>query len=834
MHIKILAKLKKISYRLVDNKKARPTVFLSIFSCIAVFSLIITMAAGMFSLSIEPEKASSTTGCAKNIDGDPSASNGGYVQFGCSTVTGWKQSALTGGGYVNGISMSPTDDWANLDSLRGVVVTDVSGIFFTNNGGKSWIPANNAALGGGDMRVASVLWHPTTPGLVFALYGDCKPGSGGIMRSTDYGRHWTKMSSTPIVCGNGMSANDGYGMPARRPRVIGKLMGIDSNSNFIYVGTFNKGIMRASLNDLSKWTTIALGEGTQGQGKFYIRGLTIDDKDPSVIYASTYDGTNPDDGDGRIWRIKNAGSANPVIEKFSQSPIDTEDVLSLDGNLYAVNAGPGIEGGIHRLGSARNANNTSGFKRIAGPAYTVSSCADASKYPNVCVIWFSIHGYVSNNKTTLWVGTSNTPLIGKTYKAFWKGTSTSGFASDDGSWSSYPDSKANMKNDVAGPQGDWWKYTTSTWAIPGYGYDYDIGDMSVGKDDSHAIFVAGEVGIWRSTNQGVDWEPAVDGFLNLVNREVVADPHIAGKVYQTNVDYALFESDDYLSTVKNWSKPSGMNSRGWALTIDGSTSPSTVYLGLGDRDTNTGGQIWRRDSNGSWSQIDTGPMGGKRVIGIGITKDSNGNQVMIAVTQANGLWRKVGNGAFSKISLPKTSKGKAFQEKQKSLRTDIQIAPGSSTFYIYDRQSGLWRGDNYGSSWTNIYDSPTDTESTGYMRVHPSDPKVVFVSDTSGVYRISNANTASSNGASAQKISGNLTNTGAMTLGPNNQLYFVTRPTSANRAKIYQGDFNQPSPSWTDISDDYFQSWAVKVITIAASKDGRLYASSGNNSTIVR
>ncbi len=813
------------------SKKSKPVTFVAGFGLVAVAMLVITFAAS-WSVSIEPENAS-LTGCAKNIGNDSSASNGGYVKFGCDATTGWKQSALTGGGYVNGIAMSPTDDWANLDSLRGVVVTDVSGIFFTNNGGKSWIPANNAAVGGGDMRVASVQWHPTTPGLVFVLYGDCDPGSGGLMKSTDYGQHWAKVSSTPIVCGNGMGESDGYGMPARRPRVVGKLMGIDATNNFIYVGTFNKGIMRASLDNLNNWTTIALGEGTQGQGKFYIRGLTIDDKDPTVVYASTYDGTNTDDGDGRIWRIKSANLI-PSAEKLSASPIDTEDILSLEGNLYAVNAGSGIEGGVHRLGASRTASTSTAFKRIAGPNYTADSCADASQYANNCVIWFSVQGYVSNGKTTLWVGTSNTPLIGSAYKAFWKGSSTSAFASDDGTWTSSPAAKTNMKNDVVGSQGAWWKYTTSTWAIPGYGYDYDIGDMAVGKDDSHAIFAAGEVGIWRSTNQGVDWEPAVDGFLNLVNREVVTDPNVAGKVYQTNVDYALFESDDYLSTVKSWTKPSGMNSRGWSIFIDGSTSPSTVYFGLGDRDTNTGGQIWKRDAAGAWSQIDGGAMGGTRPIGVATAKDTSGNQVVVAVSQANGLWRRVGSGAFTKISLPTTATGKTFQAQAKSLRSDVQIAPGSSTFYVYDRQSGLWRGDNFGATWTNIYSSPTDTESTGYMRVHPSDPKVVFISDTNGVYRITNADTAGSNAASAQKISGSLTNTGAMTLGPNNQLYFVTRPTSSSRARIYQGDFGQTSPAWADISDDYFQSWAVKVITIAASKDGRLYASSGNNSTIVK
>lgn len=837
MKDRALAGIKQLSQVLYNRltslspTQSRVVVFTGAFSVIGVV-LLLSSSAAVPTASLEPEIAASGLSCPTQLS-DATASNGKAVRFGgCTTSSrSWRTSGLVGGGYVNSMSYSPTDDASKLDSLHVVTVTDVSGIFYSENGGTSWRPANGAATGGGDLRVSSVVWHPTTPGLVFTFYGNCTAGSGGVMKSTDYGKSWSKVSTAPTACGNGLGSGNSYGLPSRQPRIVGKLLGIDKNNGYIYAGTFNQGIMRASLSNLSSWQTIALGPNTQGVGSFYIRALTVDEQDPTVVYAATYDGTTSTDGDGRVWRIKNA-NGTPTIEKLSNSPIDSEDVFSLAGNLYTTNTGDGIEGGVSVLGNARGAATNASFKRIAGPAYSLDSCGVAGAYSGSCAIWFSVTGYVSNGQTTLWVGVSNAPSIGGVFKPFWKGVSSTGFLSDDGAWSSYPVSKASVKNDILGPLGAWWILANGNpWSIPGTGDGYDIGDIAVGKSDAHPVFIAGQTAMWRSTDQGATWDPSLDGFLNLVNRDVIADPNNPAKVYQTNVDYKVFESNDHLTNAAPIPKVSGMTSDGWSIALDASTNPTTVYLGLGDRDTNTGGQIWRRDAAGTWTQIDSGAFGGLRPIGIGHMRDASNNLVLLAAIQDGGVWKKVGSGAWTKLSIPAADAGKDILMNQGSLRSEIRAT--GSTFYVYDRDTGLWRGDNYGTTWTRIYKSPSDAEAVGFMQVHPTDPKIVFVSDSTGVYRITNANTAAKDGAAATKISGTITDTGAMTLGPNNQIYFVTRPTSSARPRIYQGNYTQSTVTWTDLSDDYFRSFAVKIVTIAASSDGTLYASSGNNSTIV-
>jgi hypothetical protein len=818
-------KLIAISQTMALRKRAY--LIFGLFAVTGIAFLLTTNAAVISSVFEAEKGVSSSTNCAQSVT-DTTAASGSAIKFGCMPIGSgtWRGSALTGGGFVNMVSYSPTDDATKPDTVRVVSVTDVSGIFYSPNGGTTWYPANGAAYSsGGDLRVASIEWHPTTPGLVFALFGNCTPG--GIMRSTDYGKTWTRFNTGPYACGN-QAGSYGVSNGGSQPRTVGKLMGIDAINGFIYAGSFDGGVMRASLNNLSSWQTIGLARGTQGQGKFYIRGLTIDDQDPTVVYAATHDGTQTDDGDGRVWRIRNANTT-PIIEKLTNSPINTEELLSLSGNLYSVNAAANVEGGIQRLGSARTASASTTFRRLAGPNYSAKSCSTLS-YPGSCAIWFSIDGYVKDGVTSLWVGVSHAAKIGETYRPVWKGSSSSGFSTDDGTWSSFPNSTASIKNDILGPLVGWWRLPNS-WATPGLDASYDFGTIDAGKSDADFKIFSGQTAIWRSTDQGANWYPSLDGFLNLVNREVLVDPNNPSKVYQTNVDYRLFESDDNLRTARTIGKPSGMGQDGWSLTLDASTNPTTVYLGIGDRDENILGQVWRRDSAGVWTRIDDNAFGGLRPTSLAVTRDETSQPVIVAGVQESGLWRKVGSGSWTKLTIT----GANIMMNQGSNRADMRVAADNKTFYLYDRATGVWRGDNYGTTWTRIYASPsgTNAETVGYLRTHPTDIKEVYISDSAGVHRITNANTATSGAAVTVKISGTIPNTGAMTLGANNTIFFVTRPTSSSRPTVYRGNYSQSQPTWTDIGSDYVKSYAIRTVTMAVSSNGSLYLSTNNNATAV-
>jgi hypothetical protein len=814
--------------RLLSDRRNQPIIFVVGFALVGASLLFLSRAATSDNINVNSDSGAQTGGYSSLSNAG--AADGAAVRFGSQS---WRAAGLEGGGYVNSIAYSPTDDPGNVNSLHVVVVTDVSGIFYSENGGDSWLPANNALGGNSTTRAASVAWHPTTAGLVFVLTGDGPAGSGSLLRSTDYGKNWSVVSSGVAGAGNQVPSN--LGLPKPQPRNVGKLIGVDGVNNFIYVGTFDQGVRRASLNNLNSWTTVALAPGSGGATQYYIRSLVIDDQDPTVVYASTYNATNA--GDGRIWRIKSANNS-PVVEKLTASPVDTEDMLSLGGALFTVNAAAGTTGGVSRLGSARTAAVGASFSLITGPDYANRPCSNAANYPGSCTIWFSISGFQEGSNTTLWVGASNPPAANNVYKPFWRGTSTTGFASDSGTWMGFPTTKASVINDVSGPNNParpWWKWAAGTWSIPSYEGTYDIGDIAVGRSSAHPVMVAGQVGIWRTTDNGGNWYPMVEGFLNLVNRELAVDPNNPSKVYQTNVDYRMFESDDNFRTARV-SEPTGNSSSdGWSIFIDSSTNPSTVYLGLGDRDTNTGGELWRRDNTGAWSLImigtELGVDNGKRVTGVGVTKDTSNNVIIVAALQDGGLWRKQGSAAWTKLNIAAASDGRSPITNQSTLRAEINIRPGASTFFVYDRYSGLWRGDNYGTNWTRIFTSPSNTEAIGYAKLHPTDNNIVFVSDTNGVHKITNAATAGQNGATSTEIGGSIARPGAMTLGPKNKILVVERPSSTSPPALWQADYTQSTPTWSNLADDYFRSIAIKVITIAASNDGTIYAASNNNST---
>lgn len=116
----------------INQPKNRPVIIASLFSVIGVFFLISSSAATP-TVSIEPEANQSNQTCP-SIQDNTSASGGKTIKFGCSpnTTGAWRGSALTGGGFVNMVSYSPTDDATKPDTLHVVSVTDVSGIFYSH------------------------------------------------------------------------------------------------------------------------------------------------------------------------------------------------------------------------------------------------------------------------------------------------------------------------------------------------------------------------------------------------------------------------------------------------------------------------------------------------------------------------------------------------------------------------------------------------------------------------------------------------------------------------------------------------------------------------------
>ena len=150
--------------------------------------------------------------------------------------------------------------------------------------------------------------------------------------------------------------------------------------------------MRAPLDSNGRpgaWTTVALAPS--GGKPYFIRGIALDDVDPSVVYVATY-GSSASSGIGKVYRVQRAGGAAPVTDELVGGPRQAEELRTLGGHLYAAaNDSSGAGVGAFRLADARTATSATPWRRIAaGPSVTT-------------VKYYGLEIYKRDATTTLWV-----------------------------------------------------------------------------------------------------------------------------------------------------------------------------------------------------------------------------------------------------------------------------------------------------------------------------------------------------------------------------------------------------------------------------------------------
>ncbi|HEV7536983.1 MAG TPA: hypothetical protein VGP90_15180, partial [Acidimicrobiia bacterium] len=410
------------------------------------------------------------------------------------------------------------------DPERALLVTDVGGIHLSTDGGTTWVPRSRNVSD----DVAAVAWSPSRPNVAYALAGSGTPGTGGVMVSTDGGVSWQMASTVPTGFANVTPASDG--LPNPHPRSTGQLLGVDAPGGFLYAGTYKQGLMRAPLDADGRpgaWTTVALAPS--GGKPYFIRGIALDDADPSVVYVATY-GSSAASGVGRVYRVAGAGGDTPVTGELTGGPRQAEELRTLGGHLYAVaNDKTGAGVGAFRLADARAAAPETPWRRIAaGPSVTT-------------VKYYGLEIDKRGSTTTLWVTSDKAwqPNPASAYKFLWRGTSTDDFATD-GSWTALPGSFADTPNDIGGPNPTpqpFWSITNNNYAWPGIDPAYTASAVSISPTDPNTVLLAGQGGPWRTTDNGATWYPVVTGVDILVQSRVTTDPGEPDTVALGSVDY---------------------------------------------------------------------------------------------------------------------------------------------------------------------------------------------------------------------------------------------------------------------------------------------------------
>jgi hypothetical protein len=731
----------------------------------------------------------------------------------------WRSSGLAGGGMISQVSISPTDP------SRAIAVGDVSGTFWSSDAGGHWHSASSYALAEYQLQLAGVSWDRGHPGAAYAI--GAYPGSnGGIFRTKDYGHSWRATTNQVSGLGDGVypALAASTGLPDS-PRPLGPLLAIDDINQEIYAGTFETGVVRASLSsDLSTgtWQTIALAPGSVGTAHWYIYALVNDPSDPQTVYVATHDSTFGSAGGGHIWRITDAASQTPTVLELAGSPVDAQDLLVLHGNLYAANST-----GIWRLAGAKDAAPSSPFSLLPAPPTATS-----------IDFWYSLAGYSKGGMDHLWAGGSASgvaPLVQTLASA----TSSDHFQTAP-TWSVWPTSTSGVSPRLVGSGGVWWRTLGNSFHYGEPSGPETVTSVAVTASDPHLVMTSDAYAVWRSTDGGTTWRPSADGIQNTVNTAVETDPRDPKAVFVANMDSVFLESDNHGRTFVSDMPTSSDAPVGRAISVDATTAPSTVYLGVSQY-SGLNGQIWSKANmfgigsapNQGWTQLLSstdpalGSAMGQMPTGLIVIRDDGGLRTAITCLNGHGVWyRSLGLGGWT-AAASRTSGTEVGLGQCRFAHDD-----GSPVVYLYDTATGLWRSDDRGANFVRILPG-SEGDLQGYVAIDPLSTSNIFLSLGSGVYRVANALTASSGQAYLQPLAaGVVANPGAVTTCDHHLVVAQPPQPSGTASRLFTANLLHPSV-WTHSGRAYAASSTVPS-GVACSPDGWLYESEQGEGLIER
>lgn len=731
-----------------------------------------TQTASWTDTGVVPDVDRSYTVRARDAAGNWSAPSAPVVgRISSQPATGWSfgESGLDGAGFQNVVDIDPAGS--------GVVLSgaDVAGIHRSTNLGVDWQTSNEGINSLSKMKVADIAWSRTQPGLVYAATG-AKGAGGGLMRSTDGGRTWSIRSTVPQFSGGNNSGMPA--LPGTHPRSTGNLLVLDEARGYIYAATFDDGVMRSSDGGTT-WTTLGL------EGK-YLRSLVVDPSNPDVLYVAAYN-------DG-VYKTSGAAGAGTFV-RLVAAPSKTEELAFVGGDLYTAAGTSGV---------FRSSDGGAGWTLLNGPR------TDGP-------VWMSVAGYVDGEgRSVVFVGCDKPA---KATKVGTKQMFASVMRSIDGgsTWASIVDDPTRVHFEMGGPAGSpWWLASSLPSLMLGQG-SYTAAQIVLDQSGTN-VFVAGRSGVWRSPDGGQNWWPAVHGMGVTINREVVADPNVAGRVYVGNTDWILLWSTDGGNTIAQNRPPSGAETFG--ISLDTTVTPSAVTIAVGDRDTNSSGEIYTSAdpvAGAAWANEGLGAAtGGKRPLAVAVNH-VGGERLVLAAVEDGGVWRKSG-ATWTKVNA-------AAMGPQATDAASFAWQAGSSTVFLYDRQSGVWRSTDAGRSWAKIWSKVSATEMTGYVVLDPLTAGRLWVAAKDGLYRIDDAASADvDSGSPAPLEVGALVNPSEPSFDTSGALVTIAG------GHVYRSVGAGPLQ---DVSDDVVTSTANFVFGTSIGPDDRLYLALNGNGLLL-
>jgi len=631
--------------------------------------------------------------------------------------------------------------------------------------------------GGG--YITNIAVSPSSPNVIYAA-----SDLGGIYRSSNNGDNWE-------IITKGLETNADFAVTT---------IGIDpKNHNIVYIGTghmwsiesghYQGGIFKTT-NGGQNWDLLTRDIPFSACGKFDVQGrlIVIDPKNSNIVYAGSHkDGLFKSTDAGKTWTLK--GLAGKYISSVVIDPTNSNTIYV--SSQKAVKPTPGI------YKSLDGGNN---WKTLT-TSYDVYDLTIDAKNPQILYAAAFDKGiYKSTNAGSSW--SLKTPA--GSAKQLFVSVSCSPTNPDV----VYAKTKSVSKVYRTSNGGDSWessgKLNTDGWYWGGR-FGLSSSGITVDPINPNRAYSGTWFSVWRTDN-GKDWTVKPNGLETSCAFDCTVDPNNPSILYECHADIGLFRSTNRGQT---WTRESDVDTNCWAIAIDKTTNPSTIYVGTGKwSGSTTNGTIFKSTNGGSsWNEVNSG-LTGSRI-----------RSLVIDHTDPSIVYSGHTNGRIYKSS----NKGSSWSSRSSGLGESevlrVIVDPSNhNTLYAALKKHGIYKSTNGGDKWSNVYSGNTPD-----VAIDPNDPQTLYAAvKKTGIYRSTDA------GSSWSKV---LSNFGGQSVAvDSNSVVYAG-------GKAYWGSSSGPGlyrstagTSWERIDDGYIAQ-GIENIEIDPTNNNRLYISTAGDGT---